>query len=350
MGFEFFWFYDLLLVAVIIASLFGGIKKGAVGVIISALATIIGFIVAFIGCNVISEAIYKNTIEKPLTEYIDETIEDTVSFDIVDGLAEIDMTKTIVKEKYISENDLSFNDKGIAVLDLSFANVSETGMKEANLEIFGIGEDYNFSEVKIGNVEISKSELKKYGFNTIVLAHTLTHSVTSGELFITFKDVGAKIAEYIPLVFGSYEEKISEGKTDTLYELVLSVIYVQNGKFGSIIMDNIVNPIVLIPLKVVIFILLFIIIVSVLNLIAKASRIINKIPVVASLNELLGAVLSLAEALIVLIVICTAIKLVISVGGDSLVFLNENTIDKTFLFKTLYYFDPLEILSVSLIG
>lgn len=350
MGFEFFWFYDIMLVAVIIASLFGGIKKGAVGVIISALAAIIGFIVAFAGCNIISEAIYTNTIEKPLTEYIDEAVEDTVSFDIVDGLAEIDMTKTIVKDKYISENDLSFNDKGVAILDLSSANVMETGMREANLEIFGIGEDYNYSEVKIGNIEISKSELKKYGFNTVVLAHTLTHSVTSGELFLTFKDIGAKIAEAIPMVFGSYEDKINEGKTDTLYELVLSVIYVQNGKFGSVIMDNIVNPIVLIPLKVLVFILLFIIIVSLLNLIAKASRIINKIPVIASLNELLGAVLSLAEALIILIVICTVIKLVISVGGDSLVFLNEATIDKTILFKTLYYFDPLRILGVSLIG
>ena len=350
MGFEFFWFYDLLIVAVIIASLFGGIKKGAVGVIISALAAIIGFIAAFAGCNIISEAIYTNTIEKPLTEYIDETVEDTVSFDIVDGLAEIDMTKTIVKDKYISENDLSFNEKGIAILDLSSANVTETGMKEANLEIFGIGEDYNYSEVKIGNIEISKSELEKYGFNTVVLAHTLTHSVTSGELFLTFKDIGAKISEAIPMVFGGYDEKVNEGKPDTLYELVLSVIYVQNGKFGSVIMDNIVNPIVLIPLKVIIFILLFIIIVSLLNLVAKASRIINKIPVIASLNELLGAVLSLTESLIILIVICTVIKLVISVGGDSLVFLNEATIDKTILFKTIYYFDPLEILSVSLIG
>lgn len=350
MGFEFFWFYDLLLAAVIIASLFGGIKKGAVGVIISALAAIIGFIAAFVGCNVISDAIYTNTIEKPLTEYIDETVKDTVSLDVVYGLSEIDMTKTIVKEKYISEEELNFNEKGVASLDLSSADVSETGMMEANLQIFGVGEDYNYSEVKIGIVEISKDEIKKYGFNTVVLAHTLTNSVTSGEIFIAFKDIGAKISEKIPMVFKGYEDKVNEGKTDTLYELVLSVVYVENGHFGSMIMDNIVNPIVLIPLKVFIFILLFIIIVSLLNLIAKASRIINKIPVVASLNEVLGAVLSLAEALIILIVICTAIKLVISVGGDSLVFLNEATIDKTILFKTLYYFDPLEILSVSLIG
>lgn len=348
MGYEFFWFYDLILVAVIIAALFNGIKKGAVAVIISAVAAIVGFIVAFAGCNIISDAIYTSSIKEPLTEYIDETVEDTVSFDIIDGLAEIDMTKTIVKEKYISEEDLSFNDKGIAILDLSTANMSETGMSEAKLSIFGIDEEFNYNEVKIGNIEITRDELEKYGFNTIILAHTLSTNITSGELYNTFKDIGAKISEAVPLVFGNYDDKVSEGKTDTLYELVLSVIYVDNGNFGEVIVDNIVDPFILIPMKVLIFVLLFIIVVSLLNLIAKAAKIINKIPVIASLNELLGAVLSLAEALIIMIVICTVIRFIISIGGDSLIFLNEATIDKTILFKVLYSFDPLKIMSVVL--
>ena len=64
MGYEFFWFYDLILVAVIIAALFNGIKKGAVAVIISAVAAIVGFIVSCYVVKVRRRRLYWNTTPK----------------------------------------------------------------------------------------------------------------------------------------------------------------------------------------------------------------------------------------------------------------------------------------------
>ena len=46
MGSEFFWFYDVLLVAIVIAMIFKGSKKGAVAVLISAVSAIISFLLA----------------------------------------------------------------------------------------------------------------------------------------------------------------------------------------------------------------------------------------------------------------------------------------------------------------
>ena len=55
MGTSFFWFYDIVLLAVIAGVTFRSIKKGGVGVIISTVEIIAAFIAAFIGSRAISE-------------------------------------------------------------------------------------------------------------------------------------------------------------------------------------------------------------------------------------------------------------------------------------------------------
>jgi len=116
------------------------------------------------------------------------------------------------------------------------------------------------------------------------------------------------------------------------------------GTLGERIMDDIVEPTVLLPLKVIVFLILFSLVALILNLIANASKIINKIPIISSVNGVLGAVLGAAEAAIALVVICMLIRLVISIWGNSLVFINETTIERTLIFRHIYSFDPLSLI------
>lgn len=347
MGSEFFWFYDVLLVAVVIAMVFKGSKKGAVAVLISAVSAIISFLFAFIFCGPVSDGIYGSFIEKPLKGYIDEQFENAVDIEIIKGLSDIDMNKAVIGGKYLSETEVSFDEKNSVIIDLSSVDLSTTGAKEADLSVFGIGEDYDYGAVKIGNITVTKDEYEKYGLGNIVLAHALAANLESGSLFEAFEAVGEKISEVLPIGFGNFGEKVSEGRGDSVYSLVLSVIYSGSSGFGSGILSDVIDPIVLVPLKIIVFLVIFALLMLILNIIAQAAKLINRIPVISSVNELLGAVLGFAEAVIILMIISFVIRFIIS-ASDSLVFLNEQTIEKTMIFRHIYNLDPLKLLSGSL--
>ena len=347
MGSEFFWFYDVLLVAIVIAMVFKGSKKGAVAVLISAVSAIISFLLAFIFCGPVSDGIYGSFIEKPLKGYIDEQLENAVDIEIIKGLSDIDMNKAVIGGKYLSETEVSFDEKNSVIIDLSTVDLSATGANEADLSVFGIGEGFDYGAVKIGNITVTKEEYEKYGLGNIVLAHALAANLKSGSLFEAFEAVGVKISEVLPIGFGNFGEKVSEGRGDSVYSLVLSVIYSGTSGFGSGILSDVIDPIVLVPLKIIVFLVIFALLMLILNIIAQAAKLINRIPVISSVNELLGAVLGFAEAVIILMIISFVIRFIIS-ASDNLVFLNEQTIEKTIIFRHIYNLDPLKLLSGSL--
>ena len=84
----------------------------------------------------------------------------------------------------------------------------------------------------------------------------------------------------------------------------------------------------------------------ILNIIASLTKIVNRIPVAGTANRIIGAVLGIAEGLIVLLIICLVMKFLITVCGNSLVFINEQTVGKTFIFRYLYALDPLKLAGI----
>ncbi len=344
MGTSFFWFYDIVLLAVVAGVTFRSIKKGGVGVIISTLAVIIAFIAAFMVSNAISGAVYTNYIEEPLMDYIDETIDGKLGENTFSELDKIDMSKAVVSGQFLGNMELTPDSTGEIILDLSDIDLTETGMENADLTVFGIGEDFDYSLVKVGNVEISENELENRSIESIVLARVLTTNLESGELFTAFKEIGEKISDTLPLVFGDYYEKISDGNSDVIYNLLLSVTDMGYDNHGKAVISNIIEPIVIIPLRIILFLIVFTVVAIVLEAIANASKIINRIPVISSANELLGGILGLLKAAIIIFVICIGIQFLISVTDDSLVFINTGTIQETIFFKHIYNLDLINLL------
>lgn len=344
MGTSFFWFYDIVLLAVVAGVTFRSLKKGGVGVIISTAAIVIAFIAGFIGSSAISESIYNSYIKEPLTGYIDEQIDGVLGDNIVADLEKVDMSKAVIGGKFLSSVELTPDSSGKITLDLSDIDLTETGMENADFSMFGIGEDFDYSLVKVGNVEITERELKNNSIESIVLARVLTSNIQSGEMFTAFKAIGEKISEAIPLVFSSYSAEISDGDSDIIYNLVLSVIDFGYATRGEAVIANIIDPIVITPLKIVLFLVIFTVIAIILEALANASKIINRIPVISSVNEALGGILGLIKAVLILFIICISIQLLISVTEDSLVFINTYTIEKTLFFKYVYNFDLINFL------
>ena len=79
--------------------------------------------------------------------------------------------------------------------------------------------------------------------------------------------------------------------------------------------------------------------------IAAALKFVNKIPVLGGMNAVLGGAVGLVEGVITLCVVCIVARMIISLSGGNIVFMNEATIDSTLLFRVFYNFDFLNFLT-----
>lgn len=338
MGTEFFWFYDILIAAILVGVTFKGFRKGGVAVIISTVSIVASFILANLGSAVIADAIYDNCIAEPLTDYIDTTIEDALGENPLTALSEMNMGKAVVGGKFLSTIEPEFDSSGTAVIDLSDIDLTETGIDQIDLSLFGIDENFDYSQVKVGSVEIKSEELEKHGLDDVVFAHVLASNARSGDIYSAFEDVGEKISDVMPIALGDFSGQLSSGGSDIIYNLILSITDAETDSHASAILTNIVDPIVRVPIRIIVFVLIFAIVMLLLSLIANASRLINHIPVVASVNEALGGLFGLIKAAVIVLLVCIGVQFLVSVTNNELVFLNSYTIDQTILFKHIYNF------------
>ena len=346
MGSEFFWFLDAAVVAVAAALIFRGAKKGAVAVLIKAVSAIVAFIIAFIGCGIASEKIYDAFVRSRIEDYIEERLGDTINYELIAGLSDTDMSRAKLGDTYLSDIEINYDERGTALIDLSSVDLTETGITDADLKAFGIGSSFDYSLIKAGHLEVTEQEVKKYGIGNIVLSYIIASNITSGSVFRAFTDIGDKITETNSPSLSGLGNSLSSGSKDAIYSLVVSIITSAGGKMGDRIMNDIITPTVTVPLKAIVFCIIFTLVILILNIIANVSKLINKIPIVSSVNGIVGAVLGLAEAIVVIELICIIIRFVIALCGDSLVFLNEPAIQRTFIFRFFYATDPLKLLGI----
>lgn len=344
MGTNFFWFYDIVVVAVLVGVTFRSAKKGAVGVIISTVSAIVAFLLAFFGSELLSESVYKRYVAEPLTNSISESIEGALGDTIFSELSKIDMTKAVTNGKFLGSIKPDFDSTGKMTLDLSDVDLTETGMPEADLAVFGIGEDFDYSQVKLGTVEFTERELSDRTLGELVLARVLAENVQSGTAFSALEEVGALISEVLPHIFGNYGAEVSGGDSDAIYSLVLGITDFSYDNYGASVIAGIIDPIVKVPLRVILFLLIFSAVMLILGIIANMSKIINRIPVISSVNELLGGLLGLIKSAVIIFIICIGIQFLISLTDNSLVFLNTYTIDRTIVFRHIYHFNFIDFL------
>lgn len=344
MGSEFFWFFDIAIIGIIAANIYRGAKKGAVTVLISAVAAVVALIVAFAFCNTVSEKIYDSFIRSNIESYMTEKLGNSIDNEMIKGLSQTDMSEAIINGTYLRDIEIEYDDKRRADIDMSVVDLTRTGVQYADLSGFGIDEYFDWSYVKLGHLDVTETDVEKYGLGNIVLARIISSNITSQTVTRAFTDIGDKLAETVSPSLKDLGNDLSAGSNDAVYSFVVSILTAADQTFGDRIMDDIITPTVMIPLKAIVFCVLFAVVVAILSIIANAAKLINKIPIVSSVNGVLGATLGLLEAIISILLICVIIKLLIAMCGDSLVFLNSNTIDKTFLFRYFYAFDPLSLL------
>ena len=100
--------------------------------------------------------------------------------------------------------------------------------------------------------------------------------------------------------------------------------------------DAVIRPVLEPIIKVIIFALTAIILFAVVSIVAKGSKVVNDVPVIGKANSFFGGIFGIANGALELCVGALIIRTVISSGMFPEYF-SEEIIEKTFLFKNIYF-------------
>ena len=348
MGTEFFWFYDIAIVGILIGVMFKCGRKGFVATLLGLISLVVSFIAAFILSAPIADGIYSNIVEKPLEQSITDSLADIMSESTTESLAKIDTTKITVNGKALGELDLTPDSAGKINLDLSSLDYSKTGMADADLSMFGIKkEETDYTKIDSGSVQITEAELKDNSIGKIIFANTLAVKVQDGGngLLTTIDNISKLVSDTLPTVMSDgLTTSLATDDKSLVKDFVMIMLNTNSKDIGRAVLTNFVAPLILVPIRVIAFMILFVILMILFALVIRFTKLINKIPVLGKLNELLGAVLGIVEAAIVILIVALVIQLFVTITGNSIMVLNEMTIEKTFFFRYIYNFEFLNML------
>ena len=125
-------------------------------------------------------------------------------------------------------------------------------------------------------------------------------------------------------------------------EKVLDSLQTSMESTSSSVTDAIVTmlkPMLLTLLGILIILLLVVVCLFVLRVLDKVLIRVRRLPLIGSLDGLLGGVVGIFQALLWLIVLAFFVKALILLSSNNWSLLNTEVIESTILFKHLYYFD-----------
>lgn len=343
MGTEFFWFYDFILVAILICMMFIGAKKGFVRMVLSLCAFAASFVIALMISNSVSGWIYDSFISKPLEQTISTSINDALGDNVVTQIGKIDMEKAKINGKSIDSLELKADKAGKVTVNLGNVNLSNTGISKVDLTSFGVDKNVDYSNIDLGSVQIHESDIEKYGIENMILTEVLAQNIKNSEVADSVNKIIDKISETVPALDlkGKTIDDIDGG---TINSVVVSVVQ-SSGNPGKAVLDNVAKPVVLVPLRTIIFVVLFILIFIILSIVIKATSVINKLPLIGKLNSLLGGVAGLLQGLVIVFIVVIIAHMAVELTNNTLIFLNDMTINKSFAFSKIYNFSFLDFLN-----
>ncbi|MCM1054889.1 MAG: CvpA family protein [Bacteroides sp.] len=347
MGTQFFWIFDAAVASVFIGFVFAGIKRGFISVLLSFAALLLAFCTALFTSDGIAVAIYDNIVSDAVTDEVSAQIDSMMGGSVISDLKSVDMSKAKVNGKSVSEVIALTDNVGRISIDLSRLDLSETGLEDIDLSSLGVSsENADYSSVNLGMAEYLSADAEKYGFDTLILSSVIAEKISEGTAFVAIIDIVNDIRAALPsFVSGLSEEK---GGTDesVVEKIIVNVLNNANtDNLAHDIADNMIRPTLLVPMRALIFVIIFVIIMIVINLLSRMFKTVNHIPVLGGINRLLGAAAGFVQGAVVIFLVCIFVQVVISLTGNEIIFMNTMTIDETYIFKHIYYFDFLDFMA-----
>ncbi len=279
-------FYDICVVGIILITLYEGSKRGFLRSAVYAILIVAAFFVSWFGAEAFSPLIYDSFIHETVIETLTETAssKDPVSI-VSEALVDGDYG-TVVSDSEISELITGASD---------FFNELADTLREN-------GSQDSASAIAVGVEDSVTSEIQSFLFSDYVINALESIGSAAGDM-----------TEVVNVFLtGSAEETAATAETE------------------------IVRPIIEFFLKIIVFLVLLFILRLIITPVSNMFKFVNKVPLIGTLNALLGALLGAVEGLITVYGLALLVKLIVNVSGDSLIFLNTDTIGLTYIFKFFY--------------
>lgn len=290
MASSFWWFLDALTVSIIVISAYCGAKKGFFGTLASMLGAVVAMALAVAVSPQLSSSIY------------DSFLRDDIR------------------------------------LKASQAISSYKATEEISLALSS-----NYEGVSISSDEVSKAldnpENISESINTLICSGTgysLTEQETDKLLQSAFESTfSGRINETLPSFCIQKMREETENNSQALADTVYAVVSGNADTAAEYIESTYIKPIVCAVIKTVLIIIVFIIVSLLINSISGfLLKAIIPAPVKA-IDKSAGLIVGASLGLIITIVIAMSVDALITLSDGNLIFLNESTIEKTYLFKLI---------------
>ena len=105
--------------------------------------------------------------------------------------------------------------------------------------------------------------------------------------------------------------------------------------------DAIVAPALVGIMQIIIFVILFSILLFIVHLLSGLFQELHHLPVIGTANSLLGGVVGLVEVILLVFAFTTVLHLFFALSGDSVSWLNSDTVRASNILSKLYEYNPL---------
>ncbi len=112
-------------------------------------------------------------------------------------------------------------------------------------------------------------------------------------------------------------------------------------QIAATVTDDLIAPIATGTIQLMIFLIAFVILCIVVKILMKVLKLVDRIPLIGSLNAFLGLLAGGAEAVLFLLLFTGLVALIIQLSANEWQFLNNQIVEKTVLFRFFYQINPL---------
>jgi uncharacterized membrane protein required for colicin V production len=339
MGMQFFWFYDVLLVGILLGVTYKCTRKGFVAGVTNFVGTLLGFAIALGVSAPAASHLYDRFVSPGVVGQIsvraDEALPDNAVSLAFDTLRNVDMSQATIDGVpmlvFLSNNRAGADET--LKLTLDGVDLSNTGIADGDLRFFGLDAAFDFSFVNVGMVDLSPSDRRGYDLEDIILARTVSRRIA--ELAETqHSTLTRSLIEVLPGV-----TRATVGNTDLVARFMLNVINNDAEDMATAIDTYMVRPMTVLPFRLLIFAVVFTLTSVIVSAISKAAQLIEHIPLVGKVNSVFGSLMGLIFSAVIVGIIVVAVQSIIALTGNNVIFLNTMTVEQTYIFRHVYNFE-----------
>lgn len=150
-----------------------------------------------------------------------------------------------------------------------------------------------------------------------------------GETLATGQDLVRQVLDSFPAVLQQYVPRLAE-LADAGYATM------EAGELVNSLVDAVLRDPVVMILGSLCFLVVFSLILMLTRWVARLFTGIYRIPVIGTINTFLGGVVGILQAVLFLLIGALAVKLAITLTGGELVWLSEDIMDQTYIWRVFY--------------